>query len=90
MNSANGNGPLPLDEHLLTLSALPSARWKHLAMLEQIKVFEVLVRSVFVFAARDHPNFLQERNKPKDPVKAPSTAPFFLSTYVHLSKKPTN
>jgi U3 small nucleolar RNA-associated protein 21 len=68
--------PSQLDSELITLTLLPRSRWQTLLNLEVIQVRE---RTRQASISLTDPR-LQQRNKPKEALKAPEQAPFFLPT----------
>lgn len=68
--------PPQLDGELITLTLLPRARWQTLLNLEVIHVR--FLPCLLKCTLTSFP--IQQRNKPKDPPKAPEQAPFFLPT----------
>lgn len=66
--------PPQIDGELITITLLPRARWQTLLHLDVIGV------SVLNYVANErlYILYLQRRNKPKEPLKAPEKAPFFL------------
>lgn len=61
-----------LSREMVTLSVVPKSKWQTLLHLDVIKVNTILS------CVRPMLTMVQERNKAKDPPKAPEKAPFFL------------